>query len=287
MSILSNGLVFAGTRGLATRCILFIIETCGRDQVSAILGASPNEQVWWGHETSEELWEVADRHKIPYLHSMEDLSQYGGFLVSIMWDKIFPAHILGQFDRGGINLHPAPLPQYRGSLGRIHAILNGDRSFGVTVHYLSEGVDTGDIIGELQFPLLPSETAFSLDARTLLYGYALFCEVWLRLLDGSCPRRSQTALIDEGKRGSRLYTMRMLTELFESASVPRSAEQLEQLYRALYFPPRFTPPNWLVEKVLTSEVQAILPDSARGLDLNVKESQAIPRLPEILLRRDP
>lgn len=288
MSILSNGFVFAGTRGLATRCILFIIETCGKDLVSAILGAPANEQTWWGHETSEELWEVADRHGIPYLQSMDDLSHHGGFLVSVMWDKIFPAHILARFHRGGINLHPAPLPEYRGSLGRIHAILNGDKSFGVTIHYLSEGVDTGDIIGELQFPLLASETAFSLDIRAQLYGYALFCEVWLRLLDGSSTRRPQATLIAEGKREPRLYTMRMITELSESVDVPRSAEQLEQLCRALYLPPRFMPPNWLVERLLTSKVRTIVPDSySRGLGLKVKDSQVIPALPETLLRMEP
>ncbi|RXG85912.1 formyltransferase family protein [Bradyrhizobium zhanjiangense] len=269
MSILSNGLVFAGTRGLATRCILFIIETCGKNQVSAILGVPRNQETWWSDETNEELWEVADRHGIPYLQSMNDLSGYRGFLVSMMWDKIFPAHILARFDRGGINFHPAPLPQYRGSFARAHAILNGDKSFGVTVHYLSEGVDTGDIIGELKFPLIASETALSLDTRTQRYGYALFCEVWLRLLDGSSTRRSQAALIAEGKRESRLYTTRMITELLDSAHVPRSAEQLERLYRALYLPPRFTPPNWLVERVLTSEVRTIVPASySRGLGLN-------------------
>ncbi|SCB55844.1 hypothetical protein GA0061098_105625 [Bradyrhizobium shewense] len=36
MSILNDGLVFAGTRAIATRCLLFIIETSGRDAVSAV-----------------------------------------------------------------------------------------------------------------------------------------------------------------------------------------------------------------------------------------------------------
>ncbi|MER8773018.1 formyl transferase domain-containing protein [Mesorhizobium sp. M0960] len=253
MSILNNGLVFAGTRGLATRCILFIIETCGKELVSAILGASANEKTWWSSETSEELWEVADRYGIPYLESMDDISRHGGFLVSVLWSSIFPAHILAQFDRGGINLHPAPLPEYRGSDGRTHAILNGDKSFGVTVHHLSEHLDGGDIIDELRFPVLPSETALSLDTRAQLYGYALFCEVWLRLLDGSATRRSQAALIAEDKREAGLYNTRMTSELLESPDVPRSAEQLEQLYRALYLPPLITPPKWLVGRVQTHE----------------------------------
>ncbi|MEZ2146727.1 formyltransferase family protein [Bradyrhizobium sp. DN5] len=257
MASLTNGLVFAGTRGLATRCVLFVIETCGKDHISGILGASRYEKTWWRHETGEELWEVADRFGIPFFESMDDVP-LGKFLVSVMWNKIFPAHILARFDGGGINLHPAPLPEYRGSFARTHAILNGDKSFGVTVHYLSERADRGDIIGELQFPVLPSETALSLETRAQLYGYALFCEVWLRLLDGSFTRRSQDAVIAEDKRKPRFYPMRMMTELLESADIPRSAEQLEQLYRALYLPPRIEPPKWLVERVLTNEVRTLV-----------------------------
>lgn len=255
---LSNGLVFAGTRGLATRCILFIIETCGKDVVSAILGASRNEKTWWSGETAEELWEIADRYGIPYLEPTDDVPQHGSFLVSVIWPKIFPADTLARFDRGGINLHPAPLPRYRGSFTRTHAILNDEKSFGVTVHYLSERVDRGDIIAELQFPVLPSETALSLETRAQHYGFALFCEAWLRLLDGSCSWRSQASLIAEGKREPRFYTKRMMTDLLESAGVPRSNEQLERLYRALYLPPRITPPKWLVQRIQTNGGGALI-----------------------------
>ncbi|MET4608676.1 methionyl-tRNA formyltransferase [Bradyrhizobium sp. JR4.1] len=249
MSILNDGLVFAGTRAIATRCLLFIIETSGRDAVSAILGAPRNEKTCWRNETNRELWEIADQYGIPFLDSMNDIAPHGGFLVSVIWPWIFPANILAQFDQGGINLHPAPLPEYRGSRGRTHAILNGDESFGVTVHYLSEQLDGGDIIGELRFPILDLETASSLDTRTQHYGYVLFCESWLRLLDGSATRRSQSELITEGKREAHLYTTRMTTELLMSKEVQRSAKELERLYRALYLPPLVMPPEWLVERV--------------------------------------
>ncbi|MDF0584719.1 formyltransferase family protein [Bradyrhizobium yuanmingense] len=257
MSSLTNGVVFAGTRGLATRCLLFVIESCGKDHIAGILGASRHEKTWWRDETSEELWEVAERFGIPFYESIDDVPAVGKFLVSVMWNNIFPPHILTRFEGGGINLHPGPLPQYRGSFARTHAILNGEKSFGVTVHFLSERVDRGDIIGELHFPVLPSETALSLDTRAQLYGYALFCQVWLRLLDGSFTRRSQDELIAQDKRKPCFYPMRMMTALLDSSDVPRSAEELDRLYRALYLPPRIEPPKWLVERVLTNEVRTL------------------------------
>ena len=258
MASLTNGVVFAGTRGLATRCLLFVIETCGKDRIAGVLGTSRYEKTWWRHETSEELWQVADRFGIPFFESMDDIPPLGKVLLSVMWNKIFPARILAGFDRGGINLYTGPLPEYRGSFARTHAILNGEKSFAVTVHDLSERVGRGDIIGELQFPVLPSETALSLDARAQLYGYALFCQVWLRLLDGSATRRSQDVLIAQDKRKPCFYPMHMMTALLDSSDVPRSAEELDRLYRALYLPPRIEPPNWLVERVLTNEVRTLI-----------------------------
>ncbi|MET4840469.1 formyltransferase family protein [Bradyrhizobium japonicum] len=260
MSSSINRVVFAGTRGLATRCLLFVIETCGKDHIAGILGASRYEKTWWRHETSEELWEVADRFGVPFFESIDDVPPLGTFLVSVMWNKIFPPHILARFDGRGINLHPGPLPEYRGSFARTHAILNGEKSFGVTVHYLSERVDRGDILGELRFPVLPSETALSLDTRAQLYGYALFCQLWLRLLDGSASCRSQDDLIAQEKRKACFYPMRMMTSLLDSADVPRSAEELDRLYRALYLPPRIEPPKWLVKRVMTNEIRTLARD---------------------------
>jgi len=97
MSSLTNRVVFAGTRGLATRCLLFVIETCGKNHIAGILGASRHEKTWWRHETSEELWQVADRFGIPFFESINDVPPLGTFLVSVMWNRVFrriSSHVL-------------------------------------------------------------------------------------------------------------------------------------------------------------------------------------------------
>jgi methionyl-tRNA formyltransferase len=47
---------------------------------------------------------------------------------------------------GAINLHPSMLPKYRGMSPQHWPIINGEKYTGITVHFIDEGVDTGDII---------------------------------------------------------------------------------------------------------------------------------------------
>ena len=62
-----------------------------------------------------------------------------------------PAH-------GCINVHFGKLPKYRGILPIFHAILNGDSSFGVTVHLMDEKLDNGEIVAQCDVPILSGDT---------------------------------------------------------------------------------------------------------------------------------
>ncbi|AEG58246.1 formyltransferase family protein [Sinorhizobium meliloti] len=271
-------LAFAGTRGLASQCLRFIIQTCGADSISAILGAARESPSWWSSETPAELWDIAKEHRIPYVTSMDDLPCHSDYLVSVMWNRLFPSSVLARFKFGGINFHPAPLPQYRGSFARTHAILNGDKQFGVTVHLLTERADAGDILNEVFFPILDSETALSLDTRSQQYGLAAFCETWMRLLDGSLVARPQGEMIDRGERTPSFYPMSLMDQLLHSEDVPRSAEQADLLFRALYLPPRIIPPKWLVDRVLGNELRSLLiPNQSGPFENNVIRAEAMQR----------
>jgi UDP-4-amino-4-deoxy-L-arabinose formyltransferase/UDP-glucuronic acid dehydrogenase (UDP-4-keto-hexauronic acid decarboxylating) len=66
---------------------------------------------------------------------------------------------------GSFNVHPGPLPEYRGLNAPSWAILHGEREHGVTVHWMDAGIDTGEIAYEARFPIAPDETAFTLSAK--------------------------------------------------------------------------------------------------------------------------
>ena len=83
-------------------------------------------------------------------------------LVSFDYGRIFGPKFLELFPLGGINLHPSNLPKYRGCTPVPAAILNGDKTLGITVQKLALKTDEGDILGQTEISLDGTETTLSL-----------------------------------------------------------------------------------------------------------------------------
>lgn len=100
--------------------------------------------------------------------------------------KILPESIVGRFPRKIINIHPSLIPRFcgEGFYGmRVHrAVLEaGETTSGATVHYVDEGVDTGEILLQEQVPVLRGDTPESLAARVLETEHRILPEVINRL----------------------------------------------------------------------------------------------------------
>lgn len=67
-------------------------------------------------------------------------------LVSMSFDQIFKKKIMNICPNRLINCHAGKLPFYRGRNVLNWVLINGEQEFGITVHYVDEGIDTGDII---------------------------------------------------------------------------------------------------------------------------------------------
>ena len=99
---------------------------------------------------------------LPYLKSRHiDFIVLAGFLWKI------PLAILSAFPNAIINIHPALLPKYggKGMYGlNVHAAVlrAGDKVSGITIHYVDEHYDNGDIIFQDKCEVLPSDTPESL-----------------------------------------------------------------------------------------------------------------------------
>jgi phosphoribosylglycinamide formyltransferase-1 len=75
-----------------------------------------------------------------------------------------------------INIHPSLLPKYKCLDTHQRAIEAGDPEAGCTVHWVSAGVDEGEIIAQASVPILPGDTADTLAARTLPAEHKLYPE---------------------------------------------------------------------------------------------------------------
>ncbi|MEP1229739.1 MAG: phosphoribosylglycinamide formyltransferase [Litorimonas sp.] len=82
-----------------------------------------------------------------------------------------------------INIHPSLLPKYKGLHTHARAIDAGDTVHGCTVHWLSEGVDEGQIIDQARLDIRPEDTPDSLAARLLPLEQALYPQAIVKALN--------------------------------------------------------------------------------------------------------
>jgi methionyl-tRNA formyltransferase len=101
-------------------------------------------------------------------------SQKIDFLFSLQFNKILKKEILEIPEFGSINLHYSPLPKYRGVAAPTWALINGEKKFGVTLHYIDECVDTGDIIDQSIFNIGQVQSTRELYDLCVQKGVSLF-----------------------------------------------------------------------------------------------------------------
>ena len=127
------------------------------------------------------------------------LRRYGADLfVSMSFDQILRAPLYSLPRLGTINCHAGKLPFYRGRNVLNWALINDEKEFGITVHYVDDGVDTGDIIMQSLHPIGDAD-----DYGSLLQKAFLECPVILHraiqlLNSGIANRMPQGSLASAG-----------------------------------------------------------------------------------------
>jgi len=88
--------------------------------------------------------------------------------------RILTPWFVSQWSQRMINIHPSLLPKYPGLHTHQRAIEAGDQEAGCSVHWVTEGVDEGDVIAQSRVPILSDDDAESLAARVLPEEHALY-----------------------------------------------------------------------------------------------------------------
>ena len=109
----------------------------------------------------------------------------------VSYGVILPKSFLKIPELGCINVHPSMLPNYRGPAPIQWAVLNGDEKTGVTIMYLDEGMDSGDIIKQEEVIIDPDETTGDLWNRLSGMGARMLTEVVKDISNGKIERRKQ------------------------------------------------------------------------------------------------
>ena len=109
----------------------------------------------------------------------------------VAYGKILPKKILEIPKMGCINVHGSLLPKYRGAAPIQWAVLNGDKTTGITTMYMDEGMDTGDMILKQEVEIGEDETTGELWDRLSKIGGELLVETLKQIEQGTADRVKQ------------------------------------------------------------------------------------------------
>ncbi len=110
----------------------------------------------------------------------------------VAYGKILPSEILEIPKLGCINVHASLLPKYRGAAPIQWAVLNGDKTTGVTTMYMDVGMDTGDMILKQEVEIGENETTGELWDRLSIIGADLLVKTLDQIEKGTAPRIKQS-----------------------------------------------------------------------------------------------
>jgi methionyl-tRNA formyltransferase len=112
-------------------------------------------------------------------------------IVVMAYGQILPRAILEIPRLACLNLHASLLPRHRGAAPIQAAIVAGDRETGISIMYMDEGLDTGDVMLQTRIEIAPDETGGSLHDRLAEIAPGALKEALAQLQAGNAPRTPQ------------------------------------------------------------------------------------------------
>ena len=158
--------VFMGTPAFAAEALRAICEEGGHDVVLVV--TNPDKPSGRGHKLTPPPVKayalsrgivVFQPVSLRDTEAQETIRRAGADVIIVAaYGKILPPEILSMPPLGCVNIHASLLPRWRGAAPINRAIMAGDPIGGVTVMYMAEGLDTGDMILKKELPVPPQMT---------------------------------------------------------------------------------------------------------------------------------
>lgn len=178
--------------------------------------------------------EVYQPKRIREPECVEHLRTYeADIFIVAAFGQILSTEILEMPKYGCVNIHASLLPKYRGASPIQWAVINGEKTAGVTTMQMDAGIDTGDILEKTELPLAEDETGGSLFEKLAEAGAGLCVQTIAHIQDGTVTRTRQ----DEAQATH----VGMITKQMGNIDWTKPAVQIERLIRGLNpWPSAFT-----------------------------------------------
>ena len=190
--------MFMGTPEISAKCLLRLIED-GHEITSVVtredkprgrkMIMTPTETKVLAMEKGIPVYTPKTLRDENFSALLSELSPE--LIVVVAYGKILPKSVIDFPRYGCINLHVSLLPKYRGAAPMQRAIMEGEQETGVTVMYMDEGLDTGDIISVEKFPIGPLDDFEAIHDRSAEIGSALLSKTIFDMQNGIVTRTPQ------------------------------------------------------------------------------------------------
>lgn len=187
---------------------------------------------------------LAEEKNIPLFDELQQLESLpaADWILSVQYHQILRSKHLQKAKEMAINLHMAPVPEYRGCNQFSFAIFNEEKTFGTTLHLMDESIDGGAILFEKRFPIPEKCWVQELYQLTESNSILLFNESLPKLLKGDFTAKPQS-VFEERKKG--FYQRKDIQQL-KQIDLNEDAATIERQVRATFFPP-FEPPFAMID----------------------------------------
>lgn len=112
-------------------------------------------------------------------------------IVVVAYGKILPKNVIDFPKYGCINVHGSLLPEYRGAAPMQRAILDGKDKTGITIMYMAEGLDTGDMLLKHELPIKENDNFENIHDGLGILGAKMLIEIIPKLKNGTATRTPQ------------------------------------------------------------------------------------------------
>ena len=192
-------ILFMGTPDFAANSLKCLVES-GYN----VIGVFTNKDKPYGRGMKlkySEVKEYAISKNIPVFQPaklrnneevMEIIKKLNPDLIAVVaYGKILPSEIINYPKYGCVNVHGSLLPKYRGAAPIQYAIINGEKTTGVTTMYMDEGMDTGDMLLKSEIPIQDNDNYETLHDKLKVIGGNLLVETLDKIFNGSIKREKQ------------------------------------------------------------------------------------------------
>jgi methionyl-tRNA formyltransferase len=187
--------IFLGSKPIGYDCLEFLLQNQSKFDIE-IVGVLTNDNQRFSQEKS--IVKLVHDYDVPIIKGLDELLTQADidFLISVQYHLILKSKHIDVAKILAINLHMAPLPDYRGCNQFSFAIYNQSKEFGTTLHRLEEGIDSGAILAERRFPIGNEMDVKALYDKTVDESLLLFQENIEQVLNGDFELLEQSTFFN-------------------------------------------------------------------------------------------